>query len=597
MVKRTATQGGLLVLALSGCGGAGSGVCGDGGIACDLAALQPEAAVDGAVAAAGDLATGGPLPAPPQFPATIGTLTVGLRTGTGPFDGTNSNTLSLCLNATACMPLNLADVDDFRVGGYDVYHFPALNLPRSAVDRVELRSQNGTDAYRPACVELRFDGEPVHCEDQLGGVTLGSGSGERASVVDPLGLHNRCVTCAPSTLTHGPMVGAVTQTEARLLVRTDATRQVDVTLVDADQPAAAAVALARVFPSPERDFTQEVVLSGLQPGRRYEARVAVDNVASSRTARVRTQPARAAGGPLRFAFGSCARVESQPIFATLRQRLLDLFVFVGDNHYGNTPDRDSLRFHYRKAWALPDRAALLSEVSTIATWDDHDFVGNNSNGTSPGAATALRVFKEYWANPSAGTSSTPGTFFRHRVGEVEFFLVDDRTYRSPASAATGTILGAAQTAWLLDALESSTAVFKFIGSGSTFQGGLGEAWQAERPGELSALLDEVKARRIGGVVLLSGDIHRSAFHTIDRAAQGGYDVPELTSSPLANLSPPCAPTAAGATRLACTSGDNFFVEVDVDTSLADPTLTARIVDESGATRATWTLKRSSLVVP
>jgi len=111
-------------------------------------------------------------PGLPSFPDTIETVSISVRTGDEEYDGTDDNTLSLCLSETTCFPLNMADVDDFRLGETDVYHFEGLWLPRSSVDRVELRSSSGADRWTPSCIDLRFDGEPVHCS-QLQGLHFG----------------------------------------------------------------------------------------------------------------------------------------------------------------------------------------------------------------------------------------------------------------------------------------------------------------------------------------------------------------------------------------------------------------------------------------
>jgi hypothetical protein len=159
-------------------------------------------------------------PPPPRFPDVIDHLSFAVLTGSGTNDGTDANMLSLCLTETDCFAMNVADVNDFRVGEMDVYHFDGVGLARADVDRVELRSESGTDAWRPACVEVRFDGEPVHCSDGPYPVFGNGAASEVASYVDPEGLHEGCVTCYPATLTHGPLVGATTPTSTRVLVRT-----------------------------------------------------------------------------------------------------------------------------------------------------------------------------------------------------------------------------------------------------------------------------------------------------------------------------------------------------------------------------------------
>ena len=89
---------------------------------------------------------------------------------------------------------------------------------------------------------------------------------------------------------------------------------------------------------------------------------------------------------------------------------------MGDNHYTNTRHIDALRWHYRRFRNVPERANMLANVPTMATWDDHDFLANNSNRTCLNRDAALDAFTEYWANPSAGLPATPGVFFNYRYG-------------------------------------------------------------------------------------------------------------------------------------------------------------------------------------
>jgi hypothetical protein len=133
-------------------------------------------------------------PGYPDFPEVIDILTISIRTGYDTFAGTDSNSLSVCLSETDCFPLNVPDVDDFRVGEMDVYSFEGVGLPRADVDRVEIRSNNGDDRWTARCMDLRFDGEPVYCNtiDEYFGE---EGGDELTSWIDPDGLHNPCDTC------------------------------------------------------------------------------------------------------------------------------------------------------------------------------------------------------------------------------------------------------------------------------------------------------------------------------------------------------------------------------------------------------------------
>jgi alkaline phosphatase D len=559
----------------------------DGAPPRDALTHDDAAALDAAAPDAPDAAVTDP--GPPDFPDVIDHLTFAVRTGPGPNDGTNDNTLSLCLNATACYRMNVADVDDFRIGEFDVYHVDGAALPRSAVDRVELRSVGGVDAWRVACVEVRFDGEPVHCAEGLHLLGNGTATGESETYRDPLGLHAACTTCYPSTLTHGPMVGAVTDTGARVFVRTDATRRVALYLRDEARPETRWLA-AVAYPSPDDDFTATLEASGLTPGHGYAYELEVDGVPAPRAGRFETAARVGEPSAFRAALGSCSRLWEQPIFGPIAAATPDVFLFLGDNHYANSPDLESLWWFYRRALEVPERAALARTTSTLAIWDDHDFVGNNTDRTSPGRDAALRAFGDYWAQPAGGLSTQPGIFTRVVRGDVDFFLLDDRYQRDPPGTAGGRILGAMQEAWLLEELRRSSATFHFLASGSIFSATGGETW-LEYPASRAALFDAIAREGIGGMILLSGDIHRSHLR---RIAHPSYEIPEVVSSPLANTNSTCTSPGADATQRFCGDSGRYFATLDVDTTLADPRVIARIHDEAGRELAAMTILRSEL---
>jgi hypothetical protein len=78
---------------------------------------------------------------------------------------------------------------------------------------------------------------------------------------------------------------------------------------------------------------------------------------------------------------------------------------------------------------------------------------------------------------------------------------------------------------------------------------------------------------VSGVVLLSGDIHSSEFVEVPAA---GYTLPELTSSSMAYTS------------------SNRYIFIEMDTSLADPSLLAQIKDEEGNVVEEWAMVLSEL---
>ena len=117
-------------------------------------------------------------------------------------------------------------------------------------------------------------------------------------------------------------------------------------------------------------------------------------------------------------------------------------------------------------------------------------------------------------------------------------------------------------------LDDSPATFKLLACGSQFTAnGTEDSWAAYRAAR-DRLFDQLVAKHIEGVVLLSGDVHRAELRRIPRRAAGGYDLYELTSSPLANSNFDCRPDPSPTKDLiACHDDGNFFIRIEADTTL------------------------------
>lgn len=289
------------------------------------------------------------------------------------------------------------------------------------------------------------------------------------------------------------------------------------------------------------DHVVKLKVDGLEPGSDCYYRLKLDGV-NDRYAPLpfRTRAAPTPSKPLRIAFGSCARLQFdpvQPIWKTIAAMEPDLFLWLGDNIYADSDQAAAFEDLYARQRSIPGFADFAARVPQLAIWDDHDFALNNSDRTNPVKAMSLKLFNRWWANPSAGTASTPGIFFRHSLGPVDIFMLDGRFYRDSPDVPDGpgkTLLGAGQLAWLKRELKASKAVFKLLASGV--------AWAAGEPGsdswasylhERNALFDFIRDQKISGVIGLSGDVHKGEANCIPWSDKGGYDIYDLVSSGLA----------------------------------------------------------------
>lgn len=503
----------------------------------------------------------------------------------GTYDNENAGTderVTVCLNKTDCFVMDNADWNDNEQAAVDVYVTEGLSLSREALESVTVLINDGEDRWQPECVAVSFDGEPVHCHDGLS-VLMGNESSELLEWADPTALSVDCLGCFEAPLTHGPIVGATGGDFSHIWLRTDATRRVQLRLATSAAGLNTAEPAATDWPLAEHDFTTTLRLDGLSPNTTYVYDLEIEGERYGPWS-FTTAAAEGTPGKLRFGFGSCTKTDDQPIFDVIARYSPDLFLFVGDNHYGNTESIGGHRQHYRHAHSRPERAELMTGTPILATWDDHDFTGNNTEGDAPGKDVALRAFTEHWGNGAYGEASVPGVYSAHEVGDVLFVLLDDRYWRG----VDGSFLGEDQSAWLIDTLVASDATFKFVVSGSQMTSeGTGDSW-GSYPDSQAWLMEQVAT--IEGVVFLSGDIHRSELREV-AAAPGGYDVPELTSSPLANDTATCKTSGELVT---CYDDGPSFVMVEIDTTRADPTLDVSVLDIDGALVGSWSIKRSQL---
>ena len=355
-------------------------------------------------------------------------------------------------------------------------------------------------------------------------------------------------------LLSGPMLSYADLRETAIWIQTRHAADAQVRFHPEGRPADAR--LSKVIRTDARDDLIAVfTLSGLEPGTRYAYEVYLDGrpvarpypfaFATQALWRWRTDPP-----DFTAMFGSCAYVNDpaydrpgtpygsdHEIFDAMAAKKPDLMLWVGDNTYTREVDFFSpagIRYRYGHTRALPQLQPFLAATHHYATWDDHDYGPNDSDGTFPLKDVSLDVFKQYWPNVAYGLRETPGVFHKFQWNDVEFFLVDDRYYRKPESWPAGpdkTMLGRVQMDWLKESLAASRAPFKVVVVGSQALNPISrsESW-ADFETERTELLDFVRDARVEGVLFLSGDRHMTELIRVDRPGQ--YPLYDFTSSPL-----------------------------------------------------------------
>jgi alkaline phosphatase D len=298
----------------------------------------------------------------------------------------------------------------------------------------------------------------------------------------------------------------------------------------------------------------------------------------------------------RIAFGSCVHQDKpQPIWDAVLAYRPELFVFAGDNVYGDVTSNQmaELRAAYAKAANAPGQRRLRAKVPVLATWDDHDYGRNDGGADFPYKSEAKALFLEHWEIAADDPRRTrDGVHHAVTLGpegrRVQVILLDTRTFRSPLVAtdrrgAPGkerylpdpdpakTMLGEAQWAWLGERLREPAELRLIVSSVQVLAEGHGwERW-GNLPRERQRLFELIAETRAGGVILLSGDRHTGALYRF--AERLPYPLYEITSSGLnmvwtENREP-------GPLRLGPVYGGENFGTIDLDWRRGEVTLALR----------------------
>lgn len=414
-------------------------------------------------------------------------------------------------------------------------------------------------------------------------------------------------------------VGSVTSTSAVFWAHSGSGEPITVALTSSNS--GYPVTRTEVSRHPGSDRTVKTLIRGLAPRTRYDYRVSMSSetvVGHFVTAPDATQPA-----PVRFLWsgdlggrGHCRRAESgYPIFRAMTRRQPEFFVFAGDTIYadnrcfgpgivaGSEHKAETLpEFHTKHRYNRADPAVqeFFRTTGVHAIWDDHD-VRDNFAGTGERLAPiGLRAFLDYW--PILPPENEPMRLYR-RVrwgGLVELFILDTRQYRSNGCDPDGvakTMLGDAQRRWLIDGVARSDAVWKVVVSSVPFSIPKGwpcaDTWAPRRlfgrttgfGVERDAILQALRERQVGNLVILSSDVHYADFIRLEPEA--GFTIHEFTAGPLSasQKHPRRLDDSLAAQRLFAAGGLNNFGEISIDQTA----LTVRLFDAQGRALATATI--------
>ncbi len=243
------------------------------------------------------------------------------------------------------------------------------------------------------------------------------------------------------------------------------------------------------------------------------------------------------------AFGSCNHQDKkQPLWRAIVEQDAELWLWLGDNIYGDSKDMEVLAQKYEKQKNHPAYQRFLETgIKIMGTWDDHDY-GVNDGGknfefkeeSSQLAFDFLNYPEDFDARKRAGVYNHSILVSPHRT--IGFVLLDTRYFRDDTEKIKGVgytinefgdILGEEQWTWLEEQVNKP---MDYLVLGSSIQvipeDHIYEKW-SNFPSSRTRLLDLLSKAKAEKVLILSGDRHLAEISEMEWK---GRKIIEVTSS-------------------------------------------------------------------
>ncbi|MFD1143796.1 alkaline phosphatase D family protein [Larkinella insperata] len=253
-----------------------------------------------------------------------------------------------------------------------------------------------------------------------------------------------------------------------------------------------------------------------------------------------------------LAFGSCSdQKRPTPLWDDIVAQKPDVWIWLGDNIYGDSENMDTLRAKYDKQKSNPGYARLRQSSRIIGVWDDHDYGVNDGGKEYPHRTESQQLMLDFLdVPPSDPLRKQEGAYSAHVYGpkgqRVKVILLDGRYFRDPLKKEnkanvpdpSADMLGETQWQWLEKQLTNSDAEVHIIGCGIQFLANdhVYEKW-GNFPTSRQRLFDLLGKTKPKGAILISGDRHIAEVSKTSVPGLG-YDLYDITSSGLTHTSKP-----------------------------------------------------------
>ena len=242
----------------------------------------------------------------------------------------------------------------------------------------------------------------------------------------------------------------------------------------------------------------------------------------------------------KFTVGSCAVNSNHQVYSLMNGKAPLFHLSTGDIYYDNPNSATDINVH-----RVPYERNMLSQVPTrnffintplAHVWDDHDYCGNNSSGSSVGKTNARLAYQEYVPHyPLAAGTGNVGIYQSFTIGSIHFILSDLRSER-----VGGAIMSTTQKTWFKNQClyaRDNNLMIAWV-SGISFGGNQSDNWGGFTS-ERTELSNFFRDNNIKNMFILSGDAHMLAIdngsnHDFSSGTNNANDYPVFQAAGINN---------------------------------------------------------------